>query len=233
MDAFIRNTCRTAHYHLRNIGAVRGLLPMSAVTQLVHSLVTSRIDYCNSLLAGVPAYMIENLQRVHNTAARIVTRSNPEHITPVLKSLHWLKITYRVRFKILLLTYKCINGLAPKYLCNLVTPYCPKRVLRSATQCRLEIQNGLLKSQGDRSFRVVSQREWNQLPLDIKLAPSVGTFKIKLKTFLFKQCFNWLSFLSCVYFYCILLLFYVSIYCKVHWTYGDFRTLNNYYYYYY
>ena len=134
--------------------------------------------------------MIDNLQRVHNTAARIVTRSNPEHITPVLKSLHWLKMTYRVRFKILLLTYKCINGLAPKYLCNLVTPYCPKRVLRSASQCRLEIHNGLLKSQGDRSFRVVSQKEWNQLPLDIKLAPSVDTFKNKLKTFLFKQCFN-------------------------------------------
>ena len=113
-----------------------------------------------------------------------------EHITPVLKSLHWLTIRYRIRFKILLLTYKCINGLAPGYLSSLVAPYKPKRLLRSSTQCRLEIQNGRLKSQGDRSFRVVSQKEWNQLPLDIKLAPSVDSFKTKLKTFLFKECFG-------------------------------------------
>ena len=169
---------------------MRNLLPTSAVTQLVHSLVTSRIDYCNSLLAGIPKYMTDHLQRVHNTAARIVTRSNPEHITPVLESLHWLTIRYRIRFKILLLTYKCINGLAPGYLSSLVAPYKPKRVLRSSTQCRLQIQNGRLKSQGDRSFRVVSQKEWNQLPLDIKLAPSVDSFKTKLKTFLFKECFG-------------------------------------------
>ena len=190
MDAFIRNTCRAAHYHLRNIGAVRNLLPTSAVIQLVHSLVTSRIDYCNSLLSGVPMYMTDQLQRVHNTAARIVTRSNPEHITPVLESLHWLKIRYRIRFKILLLTYKCINGLAPEYLSDLVIPYCPKRVLRSASQCRLKIQDSRLKTQGDRSFRVASQKEWNQLPLDIKLAPSVESFKNRLKTFLFKECFG-------------------------------------------
>jgi len=190
MDAFIRNTCRAAHYHLRNIGAVRNLLPTSAVIQLVHSLVTSRIDYCNSLLSGVPLYMTDQLQRVHNTAARIVTRSNPEHITPVLESLHWLKIRYRIRFKILLLTYKCINGLAPEYLSDLVIPYCPKRVLRSASQCRLKIQDSRLKTQGDRSFRVASQKEWNQLPLDIKLAPSVESFKNRLKTFLFTECFG-------------------------------------------
>jgi hypothetical protein len=148
------------------------------------------IDYCNSLLSGVPMYMTDQLQRVHNTAARIVTRSNPEHITPVLESLHWLKIRYRIQFKILLLTYKCINGLAPEYLSSLVVPYCPKRDLRSATQCRLAIQNSRLKSQGDRSFRVASQKEWNQLPLDIKLAPSVDSFKSRLKTFLFTQCFG-------------------------------------------
>ena len=99
-------------------------------------------------------------------------------------------IIQHIRFKILLLTYKLINGLAPGYLSSLVAPYRPKRLLRASTQCRLEIQNGRLKSQGDRSFRVVSQKECNQLPLDIKLAPSVDSFKPKLKTLLFKECFG-------------------------------------------
>ena len=92
MDAFIRNTCRAALFHLRSISSVRDHLPMTSAAQLVHSLVTSRLDYCNSLLFGVPKCKIAPLQKIQNIAARIVTRSNPEHITPVLRSLHWLPL---------------------------------------------------------------------------------------------------------------------------------------------
>ena len=123
MDAQIKSVCRSALYHIRNIGAIRKLLPQSAAAQLIHSLVTSRIDYCNSLLYGLPNCRIKQLQRIQNIAARAVTltRCSPgEHITPVLKSLHWLPIKFRIVFKILLLTYKCVNGIAPEYLCNLV-----------------------------------------------------------------------------------------------------------------
>ena len=133
--------------------------------------------------------MTDYLQRILNIAARIVTRSNPQHITPVLKSLHWLPITFRVRFKILLLTYKCLNGHAPGYFRDLVL-HCPKRSLRSGSQYRLKIQDSRLKSYGDRSFRVATQTEWNKLPLHIKLAPSVEIFKSKLKTYLFVQCYG-------------------------------------------
>ena len=190
MDTYIQNICRAAHFHLRNIRLIRDLIPEKSAAQLVHSLVSSRIDYCNSLLYGVPEYKTDRLQRVHNIAARIVTRSNPDHITPVLKELHWLRIKFRVRFKILLLTYKCLNNLAPEYLTDLVVPRCSERPKRQSTLSKLKLPVSRLKSYGDRSFSFAAPKEWNDLPLTIKLAPTVSTFKSKLKTHLFNECFK-------------------------------------------
>ena len=190
MEAFIRNTCRAALFHLRSISSVRDHLPMTSAAQLVHSLVTSRLDYCNSLLFGVPKCKIAPLQKIQNIAARIVTRSNPEHITPVLRSLHWLPVEFRIRFKILLFTYKCIHNLAPHYLCSLVTLHQPTRSLRSESKQLLQIPKSRLKSYGDRSFSTAAPTEWNRLPLEVRKAPSVVNFKRQLKTFLFKQAFG-------------------------------------------
>ena len=87
--------CRATHFHLRNIAAIRDHLTTSAtdLEQLIHSLVSSHLDYCNSLLYGIPKYTINYLQRVQNIAARIVTRcSRRDHFTPYLESLHWLPV---------------------------------------------------------------------------------------------------------------------------------------------
>ena len=110
MDAHIGHICRTTHFHLRNIGAIRNLLTDSATEQLIHSLVTSQLDYCNSLLNGMPGYKLKRIQRMQNIAARIVSRCPyKDHITPVLESLHWLPVKYRILFKLLLLTYRCLE----------------------------------------------------------------------------------------------------------------------------
>ena len=128
MDAHISNICRSTYFHIRNIGAIRDLLTPSAAAQLVHSLVTSRVDYCNALLLGVPDYKIKRLQRMHNIAARIVARPPHDHdIDEVLQSLHWLPVKSRILFKTLLLVYKCENGLAPEYLSSLLVPYVQER----------------------------------------------------------------------------------------------------------
>ena len=93
MEYQIQNICKSAYFHLRNIGAVRSHLPDSATVQLVHALITSRLDYCNSLLYGIPKHKTDRLQRVHNIAARIVARCPKfTNITPVLYELHWFPI---------------------------------------------------------------------------------------------------------------------------------------------
>ena len=82
----------------------------------------SRIDYCNSILYGLPTVEHEKLQRVQNIAARLITGSSRrDHITPVLKNLHWLPVKLRITFKILLLTYKILNGQSPSYLTSLIS----------------------------------------------------------------------------------------------------------------
>lgn len=193
MDKQINSVCRSTMYHIRNISAIRHLLPQSAAAQLVHSLVSSRIDYCNSLLYGVPGCRLKRLQRIQNIAARVVMRipGLPQnHITPVLKSLHWLPIKSRIIFKVVLLTYKCINGLAPQYLCDLVCPKRRARPLRSDSLELLKIPKTRLKYYGDRSFSFGAATEWNKLPLEIRQSPSVESFKTNVKTFLFKLHFK-------------------------------------------
>ncbi len=110
----ISNVTKTAFFHLRNIGKLQNMLPVSDAENLVHAFMTSRLDYCNALLGGCPASSINKLQIVQNAVARVLTRSRKyDHITPIL---HWLPIKFRISYKILLLTYKALNGLAPVYL---------------------------------------------------------------------------------------------------------------------
>ena len=138
MDKQIKSVCRSTMYHVRNISAIRHLISESAVAQLVHSLVTSRLDYCNSLLYGVPDSKIKQLQRIQNTAARVVTRTpcTPQHhITEALRDVHWLPVKKRVLFKILLVNYKCVNKLSPKYLCELLSvKKCPRPLKSDSLQ---------------------------------------------------------------------------------------------------
>ena len=176
MDAHISNICRSTYFHIRNIGAIRDLLTPSAAAQLVHSLVTSRVDYCNALLLGVPDYKIKRLQRMHNIAARTVARPPHNHdIDEVLQSLHWLPVKSRILFKTLLLVYKCENGLASEYLSSLLVPYVQERYgFRSNDLDLLSVPSADLKSYGHRAFSFGAVVEWNKLPLDLRQSPSVA-----------------------------------------------------------
>ncbi len=101
---------------------------------------TSRVDYCNALLGGCSARLINKLQLFQNAAARVFTRTrNYGHISPVLSTLHWLPIKHRIHFKILLITYKALNGSAPQYLSELLSHYSPSRLLRSQNSGNLII----------------------------------------------------------------------------------------------
>lgn len=127
--------------------------------RLVHAFVGSRLDNCNSLLFGLPLYQIEGLQHIQNTAARVVTLSSiKEHITPILNDLHWLTIHNRIKFKLLLLTSKVLNGFTPTCLSELIQPYKNQRNLCSNNQYLLRVPKSRTTTFGDGAFSVCAPK---------------------------------------------------------------------------
>ena len=186
----ISNITKTAFYHLRNISKVRGFLSLQDSEKLVHAFISSRLDYCNTLYAGLTKQMLNKLKLIQNAAARIVTRTSKcNHITPVLKSLHWLPVKQRIEFKILLLVYKSLNGLAPPYISDLISFYDPARCLRSSSKCLLTTPR-INTNAAHGAFSYCAPTLWNSLPLELRSSQSVLSFKKGIKTFLFSSAFN-------------------------------------------
>ena len=187
MYIHISKSCSAAFFWLHNIKQISKFLARDKLEIVLHAFVTSRIDYCNGLLYGLPDCEITKLQRVQNTAARLLTSSRKyDHITPVLNELHWLPVRYRIQFKILLLTFKALNGMAPAYISDLIN-------VRKHTRYSLRSNIGTIllhpagkmkKSFGDRSFSVAAPL-WNTLPVSLRNTDSILTFKSSLKTYLF------------------------------------------------
>ena len=126
---------------------------METAKTLVHAFVTSKVDNCNVLLCGLPKYKFQRLQYVLNSAARLVSLSRKhDHISPVLMEFHWLPVEQRVEFKILLFTYKVVNGMAPVYLQDRLDLYRPCRSLRSGNMQLLRTQSYDIKSYRFRAF---------------------------------------------------------------------------------
>ena len=187
----INKLCRSLNYNIYSIGKIRKYLNKSATETLVNAIVTSKMDYCNSLLYGIKESQLDQLQRCQNSAARVVTLTRKrEHISPVLKNLHWLPVRRRIDFKVLLITYKCMNNEAPDYLQELLKKYVPKRSLRSENQNLLVVPKGELKYFGRRAFQYVAPCLWNNLPLEIRQAPSTNSFKSMLKTHFFRLSYS-------------------------------------------
>jgi hypothetical protein len=191
MNEHVKAVCKSSYMQLRNIGRIRRYLTDDAAATLIHSLVISKLDNLNSLLVGLPDNVIQKLQLIQNQAAKIVSRNKKfDHVTPILIKLHWLPVQFRIQYKVLLLTHKCIHGGAPQYLSSLLEEYKPARTLRSANQCLLKEKKCRLKSYGERAFSVAAPRLWNTVPLELRLCECEDSFKKQLKTFLFKKAFN-------------------------------------------
>ena len=182
---------KTAFFHLRNIAKIRHILSQNDAEKLVHAFVTSRLDYCNSLLSGCSNKSLKTLQLVQNAAARVLTRTRKrDHISPILASLHWLPIKSRIEFKILLLTYKALNGQTPSYLKELIVPYYPTRSLRSQYAGLLVVPTIFKSRMGGRAFNYQAPLLWNHLPMTVRGADTLSTFKSRLKTFLFDKAYS-------------------------------------------
>ena len=148
MERHVNSVCKSCFGQIRQISHIRQFLTTDATKSLVNSLVTSRLDYCNALLYGVPKTILNKLQNVH---ARVVTRTSRfSHITHILKELHWLPIQYRVQYKILTHTYKALHDQSPGYIKKLLNVYMPRRNLRSQNNhLILEVPKSRTATYGD------------------------------------------------------------------------------------
>jgi len=188
MQNHVNKVARTCFYHIRRLKQVQKLLGPDVAAKLVASLMFSRLDYCNAVLAGLPRSTTAPLQRVQNAAARLVARLDPrDHVTPTLKHRHWLPIEQRIVFKMCLLMHLVHTGRDPSYLRSCITASadvtsCPRLSFTSSQQ--YELQRTRVKF-GERSFSCAGPRAWNSLPSSLHELTHNGTFKRHLKTCLF------------------------------------------------
>ncbi len=162
LSSHITATCKSANYQLYCISRIKRYLSPDTLKVAVHALISSKLDYCNSLLIGLPKNELFKLQHIMNSAACVTTGSKKfSHITPVLVDLHWLPVDYLVQFKLLCLTYKALHGLVPAYLSDLLQQYSPLRSLRSTENELLCILKVCTKIYGERTFAYAAPKLHN------------------------------------------------------------------------
>src|SRR5215475_8810577 len=170
---------------IRHIRSVSTVLDHNSAVVLANSLVSSKLDFCNSLYADLPMSTIRPLQVVQNSLARAVYSSRKfDHVSPLLRSLHWLPISQRISYKIALLTFKTLHFNSLTYLSDLLIPKKSSRSLRSDDKNLLHVPF-LRKSASCRSFSFFAPKLWNSLPLSIRSTDSLSTFRSLLKTHLY------------------------------------------------
>ena len=168
------------------------MLTTEATKLAVHTLVTTRLDYCNSLLIGINKSLETRLQDVQRTSARVITKRRKfDSITPELINLHWLPIKQRIQFKVLVMVYKAHHNQAPNYISNMLQIQPVRRRLRSSTSSPKFVEPRThCVTFADRSFSCYGPKIWNKLPDSIKVAESIITFRRLLKFHLFQLAYQ-------------------------------------------
>ena len=156
----------------------------------MQALVLSKLDYCNSLLLGMPKYLLHRLQKIQNMASRVINnRRKYDSVTDDMKNLHWLRIPERVDYKVAVLIFQCINNQAPTYLKALLNIN-HNRSLRSSSSMLLPVSMSRLSIVHNSSFSIRGPRIWNELPIEVKRCSNITDFKCKLKTYMFRRSYN-------------------------------------------
>ena len=191
MNAQVSNIVKAANYHLVNISRARRFITTEATKLAIHSLVTSRLDYCNSLLMGITNRLLNKLQCVQRTSARLITnRRKYDPITSELIDLHWLPVKQRIDYKVLMLVYKALHNQAPPDIASMLQVEVRQRRLRSSASSILLVEpRTRCVSFADRSFSAYAPKLWNRLPDYIKNSSFV-TFRSHLKAHLFREAYQ-------------------------------------------
>ena len=199
-DRHTSDICSNAFFYLKALRHIRCKLDKSTANSIACSFVASRLDYCNAILAGMSAHNINRLQRIQNSAARIVHNSHGRSsISAMLTDLHWLPIAKRIDYKIALTTFKVLTVNQPAYLRSLLHIFTPVRSLRSSSKGVLLNVPFSKTISATRAFSSYAPRLWNSLPQSLRDsvqlergvdAVSVNHFKSLLKTTLFTSAFG-------------------------------------------
>ena len=194
MNAQVSNIARTCFFELRRLASIHRFLTSTATATLVSAFVLSRIYYCNSLLFDSTHDVTSHLQQIQNYAGRVILRlPKSSSITIHLKSLHWLPVKVRSTYKIACLCYHCNSSTEPSY----VTDMLHRKPLHTSNARSSSYTMPLLNrpahskaTLGDRSLSFASYSVWNSFPNDVRCAPSLSSFKSRLKTYLFRSVYK-------------------------------------------
>ena len=196
LDEQILYTQKVCNINLRNLKRIASKLPYSLKIQLVYSCVFSIMVNCNSTYGALPNSTLQKLQKIQNDAVRFIFnirgKKRWEPITPYLKRLHFLPVKFRIKFKIALLVFKCLNNLAPKYLSSLVKLRIPGRysVRLDSDYYLLETAASKNIKRAEGAFSFIAPRIWNELPFSLRSLNELFLFKKHLKTYYFNVAFS-------------------------------------------
>ena len=180
LKSHVNSVTSSCYYHLRNIGKLKHRLSSDDLLTLTHSVISSKLDYCNVILFGLNSSLIQKLQKVQNAAARLIYKlPKRSSVSEVIRKLHWLRVEQRCVYKILLIVYKRFSCTCPSFLCSLLEiSHLETRELK-CTYYNTKY--------GRRAFRYTAPRLWNKLPRALRTEESINTFKRSLKTYLFNN----------------------------------------------
>src|SRR6266496_2261474 len=200
-DRYVSATCSACSFQLRALRHIRPLIDESTANAFACISISTRLDYCNSLLSGVSVHNISRLQRIQNIAVRVVCNAPRRHsATDLLKKLHWLPVTYRINYKLVLTTFKALtNTASPSYIRDLINVYEPGRSLRSSSANQLVVPSAKDHNKtvlASRAYQNFAPNLWNNLsPYIRSLAfsntpPTIDFLKRKLKADLLTAAFG-------------------------------------------
>ncbi|GFR60226.1 reverse transcriptase-like protein [Elysia marginata] len=189
MNDGISEIRRSCCLELRKIADIRSYLSVEATNKLVCAFVTSKLDYCNSLVTGISESEIAKLQQVQNNAAKLVYgKKRSGRATPLLKELHWLPVRQRIECGAASIVFQCLSlPNCPTCLSAVFAPYTPTRTLGSEGRNLLAKPGAGLETCGDRAFAFRGPDVWNRLPLSVQQSEPLSGFESVLKTCLFKN----------------------------------------------
>ena len=193
MERQINSVKKKCCWTMTSLRTIRKYLNEKVKLMLVKQLIISKLDYCNSLYFNLPKKRLKKLQSVLNGGIRFIYNitDRNEDLTPYYKKAHILPIEHRLFFKVCLLCFKVVNGIAPEYLCALVEiandDFRTSRTRAAEDNTLMKLPKMSRLKASNRRFSNYAPEAWNSIPKELRSIADPTAFKGKLKNYLYGQ----------------------------------------------